>query len=609
MPPTIYSLPDLPTLEEIKGGSVNGLVKKSLLRLALDLQIIQPDEINQKKSVTELKSAINEALKSPAFSSDVRFHKFTVHRPATTGGAAIKKSLDKAKDDAAAGKQDIAPTGAHQKLLNGENKSDPPASHRHLKTTQQDRKQGDEPSKKEKEGQEGDFGHASDSSPLSSGAEDDGIKPSSIPPAKPNVFRGEVSELPIKVNFHGIGTPSREVWILRSQRENISVVKDANGKHTTSLKKLVPAALTQFSPAKGEGEYRLRINGSTGNPYTLGTMHQFLSGQFDEVLELIEADTCRLDPDPSGVLVCDLILEARSSSNPAASAIQPHMKPLELAQTRGKSESKSRLKSRAKGGRKTKGKVPADSDDDEEWPDNPTDQPFLEFLCHELEGKEDGYPGLQNVGEMRGRYLTFTGAVKYLNENWKSTTRGIPWRVPSDYKDNDIAEVRQYANRPFNKADLELALDVAKTIASRDREVFEHPDLVYDPILKRWAAGDDEGIDSADKRRFAAMTRSKFFKHLEECKADKLAEDAERARGKGKRRREASDDDKSDAKAASSSASEMDSEAEKALFRALQKKMKARKAVKKDEKASRKDEKAGPSKRSRLNSETLDGED
>ncbi|KAJ6485062.1 hypothetical protein C8R47DRAFT_1217105 [Mycena vitilis] len=605
MPPTIYSLPDLPTLEEIKGGSVNGLVKKSLLRVALDLQIIQPDAINNKKSVGELKSAINEALKTPAFSSDVRFHKFTVHRPATTGGAAIKKSLDKEKDDAAAGKQDILPTGAHQKLLSGENNSDPPARHKHLKTTQQDKKPGEEPSKKAdaKAGQEG---HASDSSPLSSGAEDDAIKPSSIPPAEPNVFHREVSELPIKVNFLGIGTPSREVWILPSQRAKISVVKDANGKHTTSVKKLVPAALTQFSPAKGEGEYRLRINGSTGNPYTLGTMHQFLSGQFDEVLELIEADTCRLDPDPSGVLVCDLILEARSSSNPAASAIQPHMKPLELAQARGKSESKAGPKSRAKGGRKARGKVPADSDDNEEWPDNSTDQPFLDFLCRELEGKEDGYPDLKNVGEMRGRYLTFTGAVKYLNENWKSTTRGIPWRVPGDYKDNDVAEVRQYANRPFKKADLELALDVAKTIASRDRDVFEHPDLVYDPVLKRWAAGDDEGIDSADKRRFAAMTRSNFFKHLEECKADKLAEDAERARGKGKRRREASDDDKSDAKAASSSASEMDSEAEKALFRALQKKMKARKAVKKYEKTSKKDDKAGPSKKSRLNSETLD---
>ncbi|KAJ6464301.1 hypothetical protein C8R47DRAFT_1079677 [Mycena vitilis] len=285
------------------------------------------------------------------------------------------------------------------------------------------------------------------------------------------------------------------------------------------------------------------------------------------------------------------------------------MKPLELAQARGKSESKSGPKSRAKGGRKARGKVPADSDDNEEWPDNSTDQPFLDFLCRELEGKEDGYPDLKNVGEMRGRYLTFTGAVKYLNENWKSTTRGIPWRVPGanlDYKDNDVAEVRQYANRPFKKADLELALDVAKTIASRDREVFEHPDLVYDPVLKRWAAGYDEGIDSADKRRFAAMTRSNFFKHLEECKADKLAEDAERARGKGKRRREASDNDKSDAKAASSSASEMDWEAEKALFRALQKKMKARKAVKKDEKTSKKDNKAGPSKRSQLNSETLD---
>lgn len=137
-----------------------------------------------------------------------------------------------------------------------------------------------------------------------------------------------------KVNFLGVETSSHEVWILRSQRDSTTVLKGLDGKYTTSLKRLVPAALVQFSPAKGicglspalsklsnfalgERQYTLSITGSTGNPYGLGTMEQFLSGHFPEVLDLVEADTCTLSPDESdpGVLICHLMLKAKKSDN------------------------------------------------------------------------------------------------------------------------------------------------------------------------------------------------------------------------------------------------------------------------------------------------------
>ncbi|KAJ7932909.1 hypothetical protein B0H13DRAFT_2307192 [Mycena leptocephala] len=536
MPPTIYNLSDLPTLDEIKQGSVNSLAKKDLLAIAIALKLLQPNEINNKNNtVTALKKAVLGALQT---TSDTRFLKFTVHRPATTGGAAVKTSADKSKEDGAAQKKDLVPSGEDEEI----------------------------------------------------------DKPSGPAPPAGNILHhteGEVSTLSIKVSFSGVGTGSRDVWILPSQRDAITVFKGADGKYTTSLKNLVPAALVQFSPVKGERYYKLSIIGSSGYPYTLGTMDQFLTGQFHENLELAEANTCTLRLDASGtreVLICDLVLEAKGSDNVAV--IQPAMKPLEIAQGRAMSQVKKK---------KTKGKTTFDSDEEEDWPNALNDKPFQKFLCGILDGKIEGYTELKTIGEMRERYLTLTRAVKFL-ENWKSTTRGIPWRVPEDYKDDSDETVRQYANRPFNKAVVESALDIKKTIASRDREVFENPDLPYDPRLKKWAEDDGEDMDDKHKRKYAAMTRRQFFEHLEDCKKTRLAEDADRAnersKAKGKRRRSPDEDaDVSDA----GTSSELDSETEKLLQRALKKARKMKRA--KDGQGL-----AGPSHRrkARLTSNELD---
>jgi hypothetical protein len=97
------------------------------------------------------------------------------------------------------------------------------------------------------------------------------------------------------------------------------------------------------------------------------------------------------------------------------------MKPLEIAQGRARSQVKKK---------KTKGKTTFDSDEEEDWPNALNDKPFQKFLCGILDGKIEGYTELKTIGEMRERYLTLTRAVKFLDQNWKSTTRGIPWRVP-----------------------------------------------------------------------------------------------------------------------------------------------------------------------------------
>ncbi|KAJ6459756.1 hypothetical protein DFH09DRAFT_1115038 [Mycena vulgaris] len=530
MAPTRLDLSVLPPLEDIKPGSILKLKKAELLSVALALNLTLPADIN-KINVDELKKMIPEALK---VSTDVRFLKFSVHRPNTTGGAAIKN-------------RGYSPVRARrsQILL------------RSTDAWQTDKK----PKELVKE----------PSSPLTSSQaseekDADFNKPSSpvndIPPQK-----GEVFDFNIKVNFAGVGTPSREVWILPNQRAKIPVSKEADGRYTTFLTKLVPAALVQFSPAKGEREYRLSIMGASGGTYQLGTMDQFLTGKFHGVLELPEANSCTLSLE-GAVLICDLILTAKKlEAKPTQ--IMPQMKPLDIARGRVKA----------------KGKVDVeDSDDDgHDWPNNEKDMPFRTFLNTELGGKPNGYgQELKNRCEL------------------KSYTKGIPYRVPSEYANNADEAVRQYANRPFKKADIERALFVGHTIASRDRDLFKSKDL------SRWVEGDPE-VAFTDKKRFSAMTRKQFLAHLADCKDTKLEGDRHRAReerrvkagkNRGTKKRPEPEPESDNG---SESSEPLDSEEERQA-RHLYKKIKLREQGK----ASKGRDEPGPSRKKALNSDHMD---
>ncbi|KAJ7046258.1 hypothetical protein C8F04DRAFT_1248510 [Mycena alexandri] len=356
--------------------------------------------------------------------------------------------------------------------------------------------------------------------------------PQVLPPAPIN--KGDISDLQIKVNFLGNGTASREAWVLPAQRKNDLVFKDADNNHTTSLKQVVPA---------------LSIIGTTGNPYTIGTIDQFLTGNFHDVLALKEADTCALNLDPtSKYLVLELLLEAKK--NDRETTILPHMKPLEVVNERIKRLDKTKGR-----GKRGKMSIKVDDNEEHEWPENLTDKDFMAFLCSVLDGSADGYPGLKNLGEFRGRYLTLINGVKFLDENWKSSTRGIPWRVPQEYKDHENVEFCQYAGRPLVKKDVEHALDIGHTIAGRDRDIFEHADLQYDPLIQQWTQGDNaDAIPSKDRRRFSAMTRKQFFAHLEDySEAEKLMRrlkklKKERAEQKAKKQAREAGPSKSNAK-------------------------------------------------------------
>jgi hypothetical protein len=105
MPPRIdYNT--LPPLEEITGRSVAGLKKPELLSLAKELGLTLPENPG-KITGDKLKSEVSKAIE---ISTDPRFNQF---RPAVKGGAPSKTSADKDKQDvdAAAQKQDVAPSG------------------------------------------------------------------------------------------------------------------------------------------------------------------------------------------------------------------------------------------------------------------------------------------------------------------------------------------------------------------------------------------------------------------------------------------------------------------------------------------------------------------
>jgi hypothetical protein len=96
----------LPPLEEITGCSVAGLKKPELFSVAKELDLALPENPG-KITGDKLKSDVSKAIE---ISTDPRFNQF---HPATKGGAPSKTSADKDKQDvdAAAQKQDVAPSG------------------------------------------------------------------------------------------------------------------------------------------------------------------------------------------------------------------------------------------------------------------------------------------------------------------------------------------------------------------------------------------------------------------------------------------------------------------------------------------------------------------
>ncbi|KAJ7028241.1 hypothetical protein C8F04DRAFT_68069 [Mycena alexandri] len=317
------------------------------------------------------------------------------------------------------------------------------------------------------------------------------------------------------------------VWILPSQRAEIKLLEGTEeGTFTTSLKKLIPLALTQLSPAKGDQHSKLSISSPSGY-VDLGTVQQFMSGKFPEVLELAQADkgTLYLRGDR---LVCDITWrsgKSPTSDKSAGPSIKPLNKPLELAKAR-------KLAKRQK-----KSLPPANSSDSEghDWPDNVTDKGFMAFLNREFHGKPNGYPQtLMRIGEQRERWTLLRETIEFLEEGeWKGQTKGVVYPVPQSYKESADEKEHQYAGRPFTKLCTAEALGIRKGTVTADKQTFTSPDIAFDPDAQKWVDGDE---DPKIKSKFDGMKREQWFKHLTACREKQEAEDRAQAKKEARRR-------------------------------------------------------------------------
>ncbi|KAJ7760841.1 hypothetical protein DFH07DRAFT_815952 [Mycena maculata] len=520
-------LNNLPPLEQIKGGSLSNLHKGELLSVAKALGIsmpAKPGDVMKPELLLSVKASLGA-------SSDVRFLKFKVHRPDTTGGAALKNSADKAKEDSEASAKKEAPSGASQKLLALDAKTDPPAQHQRL---------GSNPKASEvhnSKANEEELVNSDASSPLSDDRdfigtassperEDpvvpsdtvDGLNPTNdtMGAIPSNQALLKMDECPIVIAFQGYDR--REIWILPAQRGNISVHKTPEGVYISSWKALIPRALVQFSPAKGSGSVKISVNGPTGNPLPLGTIDDFMKGNLPPVLSLKEADTCTLIQKGS-LLICEVSL-GTGKSLPADTvkgddtAFMGDVKPLEVA--------KARRRVPVKAGKKPRNFADSDEDDHKDDPE------FLDFLGAMLATKKIGYGrSLKTAGEMRERWIDLETATAKCDADFASSIRGTAaYRVPASYADHINPEYHRFTNRGFNKREIELALKIGHTIAGEDRKLFKSPLLKDDPEAQRWVDG-DEDLDEKVIREFDRMSRKQFLERL-----DKSHEDAQNARAK-----------------------------------------------------------------------------
>ncbi|KAJ7211496.1 hypothetical protein B0H12DRAFT_1238714 [Mycena haematopus] len=529
MPPRI-DLNTLPSLDQIKAGPVTGLKKFELLSLAQFLNL----ELPANTKVNELKKRVSGALGSQEFVNDTRFHKFTVHRSGTTGGAAIKNSADKDKQDVnAAKKPDIALSGAHGKLLHQNAKTDPAPQFKPLNVS----KSAANPKDKER-AETGDSDSSLSNPPSSDEREDKPNKPSSK----------IVVDLP----------PSHTL------RTTIPLFKAEDGRITTSLKKLVPAALTQLSPAKGDRYSKISLITDAGSgSISLGEAHLFMSGDFPEFLNMSQADTCELER-LADRLVCYFLW--RPGKPPSVDlGSSSKIKPLDLARARKKTPAA-----------KKKRFIPAENSDEEggNWPENETDRSFMKFLNSLVGGRPDGYPDtLVTIGGQLERWTDRNRAFQYCEDNCKTGRHGKPYRVPTEYKEHENKEYREYANRPFTKKCITAALGISNGTSTSDKKLFTSPDIAYDPLAERWVKGDSE-LSAKDKARFDKMKRSEFQAHLDEAKADKVAADKAARRLKEKTEKM---EKRADKRRHESDDSVIDSEEERRLERRL-KKIQRRKA-------------------------------
>ncbi|KAF7354513.1 hypothetical protein MVEN_01140700 [Mycena venus] len=511
MPPRIdYSA--LPPLEEIVGRSINGLKKPELLSLAKELGLVLPDK-PAKITGDKLKSDVSQAIET---STDPRFNRF---RPAAKGGAPSKTSADKDKQDvdAAAQKQDVAPSGAHGKLFRQDIKSDPAPQFKRLKMS--DPKAADSESDDAKTQKEI---NSSSLSEMSSREEEKDMpnKPSSKitanPPSSHTLLQKEDKEagFAIAVEFQGLGST---VYIPPTLRKTIPLFKAEDGTIATSLKDLIRGSDPTDRYSK------LSIETEDMGTIGLGMVADFKAGKFPEFLDLSQANMCKLECRFQSETLLFHVLWRQGKPPGINLGPSSQIKPLDLAKARPKKKV---------GGKKQF--IPAgDSDEEGDRLDNEKDVGFLDFLKALIGNPKGGYNG-ETIGGRLQRWKDRNAAIEYCDENCKT---GKPYRVPAEVKDHENTAYQQYANRPFTKMDITAALKIVGGTVTADKQLFTSSDLFYSPTAQMWVDR-DASLDPQVKAQFDKMTSTKWKTYLSDAKKEKLEEKAAETAAREKRVRE-----------------------------------------------------------------------
>ncbi|KAK6966552.1 hypothetical protein R3P38DRAFT_2754619 [Favolaschia claudopus] len=580
---------NIPAFDKLPAGPVASLKKPELCSLAKELGIDLPLDSGS-ITVNTLKGQITAAIgKNP---NDTRFHKFVVHRAQTTGGAALKNSADKDKEDMEA--KSVHATGAHRKLLEKRVKSDPAPQLKRLNKTALKldvKKNGDKDKAPNSPGTLSPLSPSENESVPSDPGELEEVLP---PPPKPLPSPGPSlvdsyyyrmlkqhdaeAQLPVAVEFCGEKV-TQLVWIPPAVRAAIPLFRDVDGGVVASLKQLIPAALTQLSPNKENPHRRLTlIQGQVA--MSLGSAEQFMKGNFPDTLEVPAADMCPLQCLPDRLILSLLWKKgehpkkAPETESDSASDSEPHFagsfKPLEAARER--SERKKSKKSQ-------KQKKIDDDDDDDSDRDREIDSNTVFLACVrdtigvKIEKKKPG--GLSTIGPRLARWNQRQQCIEYCDENFSTgRAKGKPYRMPEELKDHEKAEYREFANRAFSKKTITNALGIVNGTLTADGKLFESPDLEFDTKAKMWVDG-DVSLDDKIKAKFDKMSATQWKEHLTKAReAHEAAEAASR-----KRRRSSS----SSAARASAESSSEDDEQKK-----LERRLAEIKSEKKEQRATKK---------------------
>ncbi|KAJ7669427.1 hypothetical protein DFH06DRAFT_1375769 [Mycena polygramma] len=494
-------------LAQIKAGPISKLTKPHLLIVAKALGIEVRTQGPDKIGVPDIKILINEALKAPEYAQREEFQKFVIYPRGSGSAATVKNSVDKAAADALLSKlPEGPPTGAHDKLLKGNGKSDPAPQ---FKRIGNGNAESSAPKKKEQQDDQ-ESKSSEDSSPLSSDAEKEvGNSEDEISKAGKLVIGKQkaeaatnTDEMNLIVHFKGPDAQPKEVWLVPSQRSQVQVVKAADNSYYTSLKTLLPLALDQESPIKKDRRAKLAITGPLGGHLPLGTVGDFENGGVPERLQLGAIDQYKLKETPAGLL-CDIFFEPKESledtkveaAGVTGNLTGPESKPLEVAQER-----------------RTANDAKADAED----------TPLVRFLRAKLEGPARKRPTLTKIGLMKARFLELKAATEKAKEAWGE---GANFRVSNDSP--------EFAGAHFKTQDILLAMRIMHTTAHNDKKLFKYARVSDDHT------GKADAYVSDDKHcaRFDNMTVNEWNTYLDNKKQEKEAEERDEARKQEKKRK------------------------------------------------------------------------